>query len=65
MYHVVSERNQEAIFNFLKQNFPDKDKIAGMLNKSGKSYGKTMTYIDKERKEMLRFQYGIGGPEYS
>jgi ribosomal protein S18 acetylase RimI-like enzyme len=65
MYHVVSERNQEAIFNFLKQNFADKDEIAGMLDKSGKSYGKTMAYIDKERKEMLRFQYGIGGPEYS
>jgi GNAT superfamily N-acetyltransferase len=65
MYHVVSEKNLETIFNFLKQNFPEEDKIASMLDQSGKSYERTIEYIDKEKKEMLRFQYGIGGPEYS
>jgi GNAT superfamily N-acetyltransferase len=65
MYHLVSEKNQESIFNFLKNDFSKEDKIANMLDESEKSYGNTMAYVEKEKNELLRYQYAIGGPEFS
>ena len=65
MYHLVSEKNQVSIFNFLKNDFSKGEKITKILEDSRKSYGYTLAYVEKEKNELLRYQYAICGPEFS
>ncbi len=65
MYQLISRENKTAVFNYLSENFPRETEIANMLERSENNYSITRAYLQKEKDEMLRYQYAIGGPEFS
>lgn len=65
MYHLVSRENQSVIYDFFTGYFPHLKGIGQMLEHSVKYYARSRDYLEKEKNEILRYQYAIGGPEFS
>ena len=65
MYQLISSENLSVVFDFLSDSITQKDEINRLLSESEKNYTKTKNYLEKEKNEMLRYQYAIGGPEFS
>lgn len=60
MYQLISESEGEEN---LQKAVNKESEIA--LNKAVEGYGKTMTFMEKEKREILPSMYAIGGPEMS
>jgi GNAT superfamily N-acetyltransferase len=65
MYQLISSENHSAVLDFLADNITRKDEIVSLLAESEKNFTRTKAYLEKERNEMSRYQYAIGGPEFS
>jgi len=65
MYHLVSRENQTVIFNFFSEYSPHRQGTAQLIEQSVKNYDQTRSYLEKEKNEILKYQYAIGGPEFS
>ncbi len=67
MYQLISEsegdKNLQKALPRQQAGMNKKSKIA--LNKAVEGYEKTMTFMEKERREILPSMYAIGGPEMS
>jgi hypothetical protein len=66
MYQSISEDNKDQVFSLLKQDFDSEIKdIADMLDGSEASHEKTVAYMETEKNDLIRYQFAIGGPEFS
>ena len=65
MYQLISSENHSVVFDFLTDNISRKDEIDSLIRESEKNFTRTKAYLEKEKNEMSRYQYAIGGPEFS
>jgi ribosomal protein S18 acetylase RimI-like enzyme len=68
MYHLISEENKDSFANFLIKHDShryQRNDFMNMLNNSAMNYEKTKSYLDKEKNQLINYQYAIGGPEFS